>query len=204
MSRSEAQISSSVPPTCTVEASRQRGSRPIAAEAPAVAGRQRVAGDAGELLGRGVEEHDARGGQCVEAFDRPARLDPAAEALQVRGQRAADGVGAAPGDGPVLDVSGQREDQPERGGQGLAERQDRMPRAAREEGARPLLAKGQPRQQARRKDRAQAEAQHLERFRGNPQRRQDVGQQRVGVCEEWPHQPRVGGGVASEPLAGAL
>ena len=126
---SAAAISSSVPPTCTVEASRQRGSRhgigpssaqsslndaravAVAAQAAHVAGGQDRPADVGELRRAGVEEHDARRRQVGEAAHRHAGLDAAAELAQVATRaRAAIACEPPAATGQSSTCAGERED----------------------------------------------------------------------------------------------
>ena len=116
---------------------------------------------------------------------------------QVGGERARDRVRAARRDRPVLDVRGEREEQPDRRGERLRERQDRVRGAAGEERARALARgsggarAGSPRTAARSPKRSERDG-----CAGSRSGASGSARSPCGSLEERAHEPRVGARVA--------
>ena len=177
------------------------------AEAPQstpVAGGQGVRGDRGELARVGVEEEDARGGQVGGGADAEAGVHDPAQRREVTREGARDRDRAAARDRPLLYMGREREDQRQRRGRRVGQRQDRVRGAASPQGARRHVAERGACKPGRWPQRERPEADELRRPRRPAERAQDVGEQGVRILEQRGDEPAPGGGVHAEFVAGSL
>ena len=161
--------------------------------------RETRARDAGRLARGYVEHEDARGWELVERFDPPARDDLAAQGAELGSERVCDGLGAAAGEGPPDGMRRGAQEEPDRGGERLLQRQHRMRRQPREESAGRLVPERTLRETAGGARRSQPEAGEGQRMTGHTQQRaQQLRRQPVPVAHQRRHQPAVGGPVRPE------
>jgi hypothetical protein len=163
-----------------------------------VSRRQRLSAHARELRGARVEEHDAGRREIGEGPHANARLDPPAEVAEERREGAADRPGAAGRHRPVLDVRGEREDHPDGRGERPVERQDRVRRAAGEDGPGPPVREPRPEGAGGRAQPRHAEAGEPQRMPRDAEWPEQVGEERVWRREKRGEETHVRGRVGPE------
>ena len=164
-----------------------------------------MAGDLDQLARRDVEQDRAGLRQLVERRDRPAGDDLAAEGPEVRGHGVGDPLRPAPGDRPADGVAGDPEHQRDGGRRPLLQREERVRRQARDQGAGGGGGEPTVRQASCRADRLPAESDRRPAgggASGSGPSRSRV--ERFGIGGERPHQPTISLGVGPERPAGGL
>jgi hypothetical protein len=160
---------------------------------------QAVARDPDGGARRRVEDDRPRRRQLRQVRDASTRLDRPAEGAQLGGQPFGNGRRAATDHRPADGMGVEPEDEPERRGQRPVKIDHRMSRQAAEQGAGRLLAKGQPRERRRGKQRGHAEPGEGERMsRRVEHRSEELPAEMVGVGHERPEQPAPGRPVPPE------